>query len=790
MSLSTSSPDDDVSPASCASPADLTATSEHQFDTYVALKKFLISHANAHGFELRWTTTGSEGSSGSHGGTVKCWCADPPPPTDAPAELSSFPSARTSASKATRQIKSDCPWRVSFFRQKNRTYRITSRDLTHNHALLSSSDITSNIDSLRKITPDISMAVRTMISNGMHGVESERRYLQDSLGVTIQRDVFQNLISKTKRELGMLDSVDDFKMLLNWLQGEIANKAAVARYHVNESVGYELDGVFYMSADMVYHLDRNGEVLVMDTTFKTNRFHWPLLLVCGVNEHWQTIVLAVGLLHHQTTALFSWALEQMASAVSPEAWGAIATVITDGDAAMSAAIDARLPHALHARCRYHLEQNLRHNLRETLGLTATEQFIVKWKSVIAEEEVDAFNTAKQAVHLNYPAAQPYLEKNHWINEQHFAECYIKKASTLGMRSTQRVEGMNHVLKGMFQVRSTTALSTLFQVLQFATCEVDRQAAKAASKRAADVPLDVYSRTFLHEMRPHLTHYASAKVQQQFDQQHHYRCEQKDIHDRDSIWFVWDTRRPASDTGDRREVQVSDAWMRCSCSFPITHLLPCRHVLALNLHLFRAAFRVGQVGKRWLRYFKPPPSAPRAIDPSSSLSDLPAIVSDDIPDPIPSHLQTFVQAGQIPARRARYGQLMGYCTTICTRGAEFKDVFFDALKRVEELARWIEANTSTTGQISVAIPPPPMMTQPTNSSSSSSADLCSSSASFGSSSSNSATVGSAMHSTVSVEQLTIPEHKKKQLGRGGEKRQASQGEKEKVAKKGRVSASQS
>jgi hypothetical protein len=32
--------------------------------------------------------------------------------------------------------------------------------------------------------------------------------------------------------------------------------------------GYEVDAVFYMSADMIYQLQRNGTVLVMDTTFK------------------------------------------------------------------------------------------------------------------------------------------------------------------------------------------------------------------------------------------------------------------------------------------------------------------------------------------------------------------------------------------------------------------------------------------------------------------------------------------------------------------------------------------
>jgi hypothetical protein len=78
-----------------------------------------------------------------------------------------------------------------------------------------------------------------------------------------------------------------------------------------------------MSADMIYQLQRNGTVLVMDTTFKTNRFHWPQLIVCGINEHRQTIVFAVALIHHQTTTAFTWALQQMQQAVGAEKLAAV-----------------------------------------------------------------------------------------------------------------------------------------------------------------------------------------------------------------------------------------------------------------------------------------------------------------------------------------------------------------------------------------------------------------------------------------------------------------------------------
>jgi hypothetical protein len=182
----------------------ITATSNHVFDTYADLQSFVTEHATTRGFEVRWRPTGGV-EKPTHGGTARCWCSEVPPSADAPAALSSFPPARprrtsTSMSKASKQMKSGCRWSVCFLRHRDLTYHLTTRELIHNHDLRDASSM-SNIDSLRKITPAITKSVRIMINNGMHGVENERRYLEELHGVRIDRDVFHNLINKTKRQL-------------------------------------------------------------------------------------------------------------------------------------------------------------------------------------------------------------------------------------------------------------------------------------------------------------------------------------------------------------------------------------------------------------------------------------------------------------------------------------------------------------------------------------------------------------------------------------------------------------
>ena len=149
---------------------------------------------------------------------------------------------------------------------------------------------------------------------------------------------------------------------------------------------------------MLYNLDSNGCVLIMDATHKTNRFNWPLLLVCGINEHGQTVLLTVALVSHQTTTAFTWVLEQMRGVLSEEAWANIGCVATDGDQAMDAAIQAVLPRAHRSRCWYHLVQNLRHNLSSDLTVHC-EEFITAWKDVCLRDTEAGHLAARVTLHL-------------------------------------------------------------------------------------------------------------------------------------------------------------------------------------------------------------------------------------------------------------------------------------------------------------------------------------------------------------------------------------------------------
>jgi len=54
--------------------------------------------------------------------------------------------------------------------------------------------------------------------------------------------------------------------------------------------------------DSEYFLD----IVIIDTTYKRNRFNLPLVSVIGINNLEQNILLAFGFLNDETTTSYEW----------------------------------------------------------------------------------------------------------------------------------------------------------------------------------------------------------------------------------------------------------------------------------------------------------------------------------------------------------------------------------------------------------------------------------------------------------------------------------------------------
>ena len=242
--------------------------------------------------------------------------------------------------------------------------------------------------------------------------------------------------------------------------------------------------------------------------------------------------------------------------------------------------------------------------------------------------------------------------------------------------------MNAKLKGMLRVNCKTPLPHLFETLEYAASEIDRKAVISMQELDAQFQRQAYKETFPALIHPHISRYAQKMVQEQFNLSHNYRVF-REVKDGVNIFHV---QRPArNDT--KRVVKATMDTIECSCCFPATYLLPCRHVICLNLELMLTPFLPTQVGKRWLRSYKPP------RDYKFILLTPPPLESSSLSPSLPSFLSNAMQAGPRLTRKHRWGELTGIFKTAADRGADDAEAYSDILQWSKELLRRILDRTS-------------------------------------------------------------------------------------------------
>ncbi|KAL6310549.1 hypothetical protein AAG906_022245 [Vitis piasezkii] len=145
-----------------------------------------------------------------------------------------------------------------------------------------------------------------------------------------------------------------------------------------------------------------GDVLAFDTTYRTNAYKKPLVVLVGVNHHHQTVVFGCALLIDESVGTCERVLETFLEAMMNKR---PIFVVTDGDKAMRKAIKKVLPDTCHRLCSWHLQRN-----------AFTNVHIKDFSSIFA-----------RCMFMRG-------------NEEEFEKAYLRGNFFGGMRTTQRCKG--------------------------------------------------------------------------------------------------------------------------------------------------------------------------------------------------------------------------------------------------------------------------------------------------------------------------------------------------------------
>ena len=140
------------------------------------------------------------------------------------------------------------------------------------------------------------------------------------------------------------------------------------KYSVDEE--NRLANLFW--ADSIARLDYSyfGDVLAFDSTYKTNEYGKPLVILLGVNNHYATSFFGCAILTDETVETYIWVLETFLFAMNNKK---PISIIIDGDRAMRKAIKKVIPEARHRLRIWHLQRNAQSKVHKT------PEFLTKFK---------------------------------------------------------------------------------------------------------------------------------------------------------------------------------------------------------------------------------------------------------------------------------------------------------------------------------------------------------------------------------------------------------------------------
>jgi len=97
---------------------------------------------------------------------------------------------------------------------------------------------------------------------------------------------------------------DNDAFLFVELASDAAKEEGYFFHELNES--QQLFRVIYLSSIMKAYSNHFLDIVIVDATYKRNRFNLPLINVIGINNLGHNIMLAFGLLSNETAASYEW----------------------------------------------------------------------------------------------------------------------------------------------------------------------------------------------------------------------------------------------------------------------------------------------------------------------------------------------------------------------------------------------------------------------------------------------------------------------------------------------------
>ncbi|XP_058752396.1 uncharacterized protein LOC131625559 [Vicia villosa] len=153
--------------------------------------------------------------------------------------------------------------------------------------------------------------------------------------------------------------------------------------------------IFWAHPESVKMLNMFPIVLIMDCTYKTNKYSKPLFEIVGMTSTKLTFAVAFAYMESEQTETFCWVLDKLKQLFIKQDF-CPQVILTNRDLALMKAIETVFPKTTNLLCRFHINKNVKSKCKEYVVDNMRETVEKMWYELIrASDEMEYHQRSKQ-----------------------------------------------------------------------------------------------------------------------------------------------------------------------------------------------------------------------------------------------------------------------------------------------------------------------------------------------------------------------------------------------------------
>jgi MULE transposase domain len=346
----------------------------------------------------------------------------------------------------------NCPFEMKISHIEN-TWKLVIKNGNHNHPPSEDINVHSTVRKLDRNSIDL---VEQMINSG--SVPKTIVSTVNGQGSSIiSRDIYNckrtirrnNLNGRTPIQ-ALVDELDTNDFIYN------------LKYDETGSITH----LFFAPKITVKLTKKFSSVLLMDCTYKTNRFRMPLLNVVGISSTNKSFFSCFAFLKSETMNDYSWALDEIKKIFNDSDMPHV--IVTDRELALMNSIKLVFPSTKNLICLWHVNKNITANCKKLFNTEQEwENFLELWYILVSSDSLESYNLNLNTLKSRYQNKHTLINYivTVWLPyKEMFIKYWTNDAMHFGSTVTSRVEGAHSQLKSYLNVSTGDLLDVKQKIL--------------------------------------------------------------------------------------------------------------------------------------------------------------------------------------------------------------------------------------------------------------------------------------------------------------------------------------